>query len=780
MVRGAGGIDAVPAPPGLGRDGWGTVVVCASGPSFTEEDASAIADARVNDGIRVVVVNESWRRLPRADVLYAHDTRWWMLRIAEVRAGFSGECWTQSLPVAKRFGLHPIKSYNTPGLTKRPGCIHNGGNSGYGAINLAYLFGARRILLVGFDMRAFDGASHWHGDHAEPLSKRQPFHNWIPRFRALADDLKAVGVDVINCSPISALACFPKASLADALASAEKVTDVTSIMPLSSIIIPTFDEPAALLQAAVRSAIQQTARIEIIVVDDGGAVPASEKIAAIYGDVADTANVRVLRIEHGGPAVARNAGIEVARGEFVCFLDADDTLEPTAVAERAAAFTPEVGWIICDTKIVEPDGRAELASRRYGYAAKGVGGWIAEKLEAGNFLPIHAPLIRRSAIGDLRFEDRDLEDWHFWHALAKDHRCRYLPRVLATYRKRGGSRNSTARATSANRPGVDLPLRLNLGCGTPGALSWHPMPGLINLDKSIGWRFEDGLRDFADATVAGITVSHALMYVRDHDLPPVFAEFARVLEPRGVLRITEDDTTNPASRRFGGWKGSESAVIQTDARKIRALMESAGFTVYDVDAGRTMYRDDSLRQAQHGEPPDVFFIEGVREVTVLFEPHADDGALFAAFTVIRHRPRIVTCFPSAGDYGDTETRAAETREAMAILGGAACEQWDGREIEARMRALDDRLRPTLIWAPSTSTSHRDHMDVAVAAARVFGDRLRRFQTYDASGKVRGGELVAHEPGWVDRKRRALACYRTQMAHPRAREFFAWDFAEYAE
>ena len=777
----------MPAPAGLQREGWGTVVVCASGPSFSSEDAAAIAAARAENRVRVVVVNESWRRIPTADVLYAHDGKWWAYRIADVRAGFAGELWTQDVAAARRHGLNGIKAYRREGLTREARSINVGGNSGYGAINLAYLFGARRLLLVGFDMRPVDGLSHWHGDHAAPLSVRQPFHAWIPRFAKLAADLKADDVEVVNCSAASALTCFPKASLEDALegrparsrAQATRPTrpTMTKPRPLTSIIIPTYND-AANLPRAIASALAQTAPVEVIVVDDGSNDGTRAALAALP---TDHRLVIVASSPHRGVAAARNQGIETASGEFVAFLDSDDTIEPTKIAEQLDAFTPEVGFVICDTRIVEPDGRAERASQRYGYAAKGVGGWIAEKLAAGNFIPVHAPLIRREALGDLRFEERELEDWHFWHALASRARCRYLPRPFATYHKRRGSRNATARATPANRPGIEPPLRLNLGCGTPGALSWHPIRGLVNLDKSMGWRFEDGLPDFADGSVAGITVSHALMYVATDRLPFVLGEFARVLRPGGVVRITEDDTANATDpRRRGGWRGSEPAVTLTDPKMMRRALESVGFTVHDVGADETRYADRSLCQAQHGEPPDVFFIEGVREAAVLFAPHADDEALFAAFSMIRYRPRVVVCFPSSGDYGDTAARLEESRAAAAILGSGPVEQWDGLDLVGKMAELDARLRPTIAFAPHPASSHPEHSAVAHAAAEAFGDRLRRFHTYDDAGKVRRGDLVAHEPGWADLKRRALACYRTQREHPRARRFFDDDLAEYLE
>lgn len=541
-----------------------------------------------------------------------------------------------------------------------------------------------------------------------------------------------------------------------------------------STIIPTYQN-AGIVSTAIDAALEQGG--EVVVIDDGSTDGTAERVKSRYAGTP----VRLIRQEHAGPAAARNAGIEAAHGDFLQFLDADDTISPQKARRQLDAFTDEIGWVICDTRIVEVDGREELASARYGYAELDLGGWIQTHLFARNFIPIHAPLIRRSALGSIRFREGALEDWHFWFDLAGAARCRYIPDVLATYKKRRGSRNTGTKRDPMTSPGVAPPLRLNLGCGAPGKRSWHPMRGLVNLDKALGWRFEDGLPDIADGSVHGITVSHALMYVAEKAWPTVLGEFARVLRPGGVVRITEDNTEHPDSRTYGtGWRGSEPAATLTGPAMARRHLEAAGFTVYDVDAGTTRYVDESLRQSQHGEEPHVFYIEGVRESSVLFEPHADDGALFAAFSAIRYRPRIVTCFPSPKDYGDTATRAAETACAAEILGAGPCVQWNGRDLVAKMRELDAKVRPTRVFAPSTDTSHPEHLEVAEAAAAVFGDRLVRYQTYNSAGKVRAGRLVFFDPGWLDIKRRALGCYASQIAHPRAREFFSWDLAEYHE
>ena len=85
-------------------------------------------------------------------------------------------------------------------------------------VNLAYLFGAKKIILLGFDMkRDKDKKSHWHGDHPGFLNKSLPVEKWIKNFKQLALDLKSEGVHVINATRDSDLECFEKQKLEVAL-----------------------------------------------------------------------------------------------------------------------------------------------------------------------------------------------------------------------------------------------------------------------------------------------------------------------------------------------------------------------------------------------------------------------------------------------------------------------------------------------------------------------------------------------------------------------------------
>ena len=89
------------------------------------------------------------------------------------------------------------------------------GNSGYQAVNLAYLLGAKRIGLLGFDMRPKSGANHFHGDHrggSLTNPNAQLYRRWIAGFSELHRLLEAEGVELINCSRETALA-IPRADL---------------------------------------------------------------------------------------------------------------------------------------------------------------------------------------------------------------------------------------------------------------------------------------------------------------------------------------------------------------------------------------------------------------------------------------------------------------------------------------------------------------------------------------------------------------------------------------
>lgn len=197
---------------------WRTAIVVASGPSLTAEQCALIEAARERAAARVLVVNATFRALPNADAMYACDVAFWRAYIAEIDRAFPGQLWTCDEKARDELGICWIKLARARGLSRDPLAIHSGGNSGYQAINLAYNWGARQIILAGYDMQRTGGKAHWHGDHPKPLGNATRPENWIRHFTDLADDLVAEGVDVINCSAATALTQFRRADLAETLA----------------------------------------------------------------------------------------------------------------------------------------------------------------------------------------------------------------------------------------------------------------------------------------------------------------------------------------------------------------------------------------------------------------------------------------------------------------------------------------------------------------------------------------------------------------------------------
>lgn len=144
-------------------------------------------------------MNTTFRLAPWADVLYAMDRAWWDKHIAEVRARFRGLLAT---PVTACHGVHKIR-------------FDHQRNSGAGAVALAAHLGARRIVLLGYDGQKTGGRAHWHGDHPAGLGNAGNVGRWPAQFADLARKLN--GAEIINASRETALTCWPRAALEDAL-----------------------------------------------------------------------------------------------------------------------------------------------------------------------------------------------------------------------------------------------------------------------------------------------------------------------------------------------------------------------------------------------------------------------------------------------------------------------------------------------------------------------------------------------------------------------------------
>ena len=124
-------------------------------------------------------------------------------------------------------------------------------------------------------------------------------------------------------------------------------TGTTSIRgPLVSVIIPTYNASGYICNALQSVYAQTFANYEVIVINDGSAdTPRLLDVLAPYRD-----RIHYLEQQNGGPSAARNAGILVAKGEYIAFLDSDDCWFPAYLAEQLRVLkgpTPS-SLVYCD------------------------------------------------------------------------------------------------------------------------------------------------------------------------------------------------------------------------------------------------------------------------------------------------------------------------------------------------------------------------------------------------------------------------------------------------
>lgn len=163
------------------------VAVLCTGPSLTQADVDLCRE-RCD---KVVAVSDAIYMAPWADALVSYDKGWWWAHKPEY-AGPKYHCHVEKVEGVEQFEPRP-------------------GNSGTLGIAVAARMNPDRIVLLGADLKG----THFFGRHTKAgLRNTQPH-----QFRIMHNQFSRLAkLPVVNCSPDSALTCFPKMSLMDALA----------------------------------------------------------------------------------------------------------------------------------------------------------------------------------------------------------------------------------------------------------------------------------------------------------------------------------------------------------------------------------------------------------------------------------------------------------------------------------------------------------------------------------------------------------------------------------
>lgn len=178
------------------------------------------------DGLKLIAVNKAidaideWDFGESAEInLYAADAEFWSVHHDKLKSWPHDQAWTCHLESAQRYGLEFVEVNElarTDGFDLSGNAINGGGNSGFQAVNLAIAFGAARVILLGFDLMFTGGKLHWHKDHERPL--RNPSEAALVNWReAFNNAPPPEGVEIWNASIHTALECYPRVELDDAL-----------------------------------------------------------------------------------------------------------------------------------------------------------------------------------------------------------------------------------------------------------------------------------------------------------------------------------------------------------------------------------------------------------------------------------------------------------------------------------------------------------------------------------------------------------------------------------
>lgn len=175
-----------------------------------------------------------------------------------------------------------------------------------------------------------------------------------------------------------------------------------------SVIIPIYNT-AASIERCVNSLLRITSEnLELILIDDGS----QDNSLAICRSLAqEDSRIIVLSQLNEGASSARNRGLEIARGEYVMFVDSDDWIEPDMIGRMVNVIRDNPEVQIVQTR-VPADMKNQVGNQFLG------GNEAIRCLLEGSWWGPYCKLIRRELIGDIRFPERTIsEDYLFNYLL---------------------------------------------------------------------------------------------------------------------------------------------------------------------------------------------------------------------------------------------------------------------------------------------------------------------------------------------------------------------------
>jgi len=213
------------------------------------------------------------------------------------------------------------------------------------------------------------------------------------------------------------------------------------VTPEVSLIVPTYNRRAMLLEAIDSVLAQSIQTFELTVIDDGSTDGTAEQLAKLGP------TIRFERIEHCGPGAARNRGVALARAPLIAFLDSDDLWAPTKLERQLAFMNANPDCAISQTnEIWIRNGRRVNPGLRH---SKRSGDIFIDSLRTC-LISMSATMMRTELFRAVRGFDESMlaaEDYDLWLRILVDHEAGLFDEPLVT--RRGGHPDQTSATTPA-------------------------------------------------------------------------------------------------------------------------------------------------------------------------------------------------------------------------------------------------------------------------------------------------------------------------------------------
>jgi len=188
-------------------------ILAAPGPSLTE---SVVEQLRaVKHRYVIIGIGDVYKVIDFMDEHYACDARWWNVhgeKINELRPGLSSWCYDED---GRKYGAKKVDGVGKNGFSTDPKRIHFGSNSGYQALNLAYLFGCTKMILVGYNMMKVQNKSHFFDyPREEGLQLNSPYPSFAGKFTSIQPEIRS---SIVNCTHPTGLKAFRQSTLEEEL-----------------------------------------------------------------------------------------------------------------------------------------------------------------------------------------------------------------------------------------------------------------------------------------------------------------------------------------------------------------------------------------------------------------------------------------------------------------------------------------------------------------------------------------------------------------------------------